>query len=1013
MSSSAGLPDQFLVDLFREEVRTNVRTLNEGLVGIEQNPDDTGLIEPLMRSAHSIKGASRVVNIDEGVRLAHVMEELLVAAQNAKLRLTSVHVDLLLRGVDLLGQIGEAVGPSFADWQAARAAEVEELIRQLEAASSGKRVEATQSSEAGVGVEERDPPVGAVGLVPRPTLQVPAAPRKKSKTKPNAAADSQSEQSSPTEVSSAERSTADLANSPLLDLFRGEARTQVDALRAGLVELERDPTESECLARLVNAARSAKSASHVVGVREAARLTQAIESCLQAALDGLLELEKKSIADLNSAVGLVADIAQSVGRGYEAWLDQHLPAVSQVVSELEARKQPENGVVMTSESSRTRETSDRSLTTLAAKAVAKPSPTRSRSTSTIPPVRVTSTAARPDKSVATKSATVPAASAGDSVESVVRVTAQSLTRLMGLAGESLVEARWLPVFTNSLVRLKKQQTQVSDLLDGINESLPDTEAATQIRILINDARQRLKSCQTELGGRIGEFENHARQSDDLNSRLYHEVIASRMRPLADGVHGFPRRVRDLSRQLGKQVVFEILGQATPVDRDILEKLEAPLTHILRNAIDHGMETPAERTTAGKPEGGRLRLAARHSAGMLSITITDDGRGIDTSRLRLNVVERGLTNPETASRLSEQELLEFLFLPGFSTREDVTDVSGRGVGLDVVRSMVQTVGGTVRIQTQLGRGTTFHLQLPITLSVIRVVLVRIANEPYAFPHNRIDRLFQLPRESVASLEHRQFCNVDGSNVGLVVGRQVFPLPDESVASHSTVERVYRSDTKGHPHDDLNVVLFSNHTDQFGLVVDAFLGEQDLVVRTLDPRLGHVPNIQAAAILDDGSPILIVDLDDLRTSIERLLKSGKLQRTDQMTASTMDTGPRRILVVDDSITVREVQRQLLTGRGYSVEVAVDGLEGWNRVREEKFDLVISDIDMPRMDGFEFVRSMKIDPLLQSTPVIIVSYKDREDDRQRGLEVGANYYLTKSSFHDESLLSAVEDLIGGPEG
>jgi two-component system sensor histidine kinase and response regulator WspE len=1001
MSTSTGLPDQFLVDLFREEVRTNVRTLNEGLVGVEQTPDDTRLIEPLMRSAHSIKGASRVVNIDEGVRLAHVMEGLLVAAQNAKLRLTSRHVDLLLRGVDLLGQIGEAVGPSFADWQTARAAELEGLIHQLEAASSGKPAPAPQPSEPGVGwVEEREPPVGEVGLVPRPTLQVPAAPRKKSKTKPDAATDNQSHPASTAATSSAERSTADLANSPLLDLFRGEARAQVDALRAGLVELERDPTEPECLTRLVNVARSAKSASHVVGVKEAARLTQAIESCLQAALDGLFELGKKSIADLNSAAGLVADIAQSVGRGYEVWLDQHLPTVSQVVSQLEARRPQVAAPAPVAEISR-------------GEMVAKPSPPRSRSATTTPSVRVPSTAARPEKSVATRTVTMPTAPAGDSAESVVRVTAQSLTRLMGLAGESLVEARWLPVFTNSLVRLKKQQTLVSDLLDGINESLPDTEAATQTRILINDARERLKGCQSELGGRIGEFENHARQSDDLNSRLYHEVIASRMRPLADGVHGFPRMVRDMSRQLGKQVMFEILGQTTPVDRDILEKLEAPLTHILRNAIDHGMETPAERTAAGKPEGGKLRLAARHSAGMLSITITDDGRGIDATRLRLKVVERGLTNPETASRLTEQELLEFLFLPGFSTREAVTDVSGRGVGLDVVRSMVQTVGGTVRIQTQLGRGTTFHLQLPITLSVIRVVLVKIANEPYAFPHNRIDRLFQLPRESVTSLEHRQFCNVDGSNVGLVVGRQVFPLPDESSASHSKVERISRTDTKGQPNDDLNVVLFSNHTDQFGLVVDAFLGEQDLVVRTLDPRLGRVPNIQAAAILDDGSPILIVDLEDLHTSIERLLKSGKLQRTDQMVGTTTDRGPRRILVVDDSITVREVQRQLLTGRGYSVEVAVDGLDGWNRVREEKFDLVISDIDMPRMDGFEFVRSMKIDPRLQSTPVIIVSYKDREDDRQRGLEVGANYYLTKSSFHDESLLSAVEDLIGGPEG
>jgi two-component system sensor histidine kinase and response regulator WspE len=211
------------------------------------------------------------------------------------------------------------------------------------------------------------------------------------------------------------------------------------------------------------------------------------------------------------------------------------------------------------------------------------------------------------------------------------------------------------------------------------------------------------------------------------------------------------------------------------------------------------------------------------------------------------------------------------------------------------------------------------------------------------------------------------------------------------------------------DELFIVLFSNHADQYGLLVDGFLGEQDLVVRPLDHRLGKVPNVSAAAVLDDGSPALIIDVDDVRRAIERLLETGKLERTDDGNRRHGDGRKKRVLVVDDSITVREVERQLLTSRGYDVTVAVDGADGWNMVREGDFDLVISDVDMPHMNGLEFTKKIKEDSRLQRLPVVIVSYKDSEEDRLRGLDAGANYYLTKSSFHDESLIEAVYTLIG----
>ncbi|NCX99244.1 MAG: hybrid sensor histidine kinase/response regulator, partial [Planctomycetia bacterium] len=467
--------------------------------------------------------------------------------------------------------------------------------------------------------------------------------------------------------------------------------------------------------------------------------------------------------------------------------------------------------------------------------------------------------------------------------------------------------------------------------------------------------------------------------------------ASRMRPLADGIRGFPRLVRDLARTLGKEIRFEVVGEQTGVDRDILDKLEAPLSHLIRNAIDHGLETPAERAAAGKPTAGTIRLEARHRAGMLHITLTDDGRGVEVERLRERAVARGLVAQAVAERLGELELLEFLFLPGFTTSERVTEISGRGVGLDVVQSMVKGVGGTVRVASQPGRRTVFTLQLPITMSVIRALLVRIAGEPYAFPLTRIDHILPVPQAAIRTVEGRQYFDRDGTATGLVLAAQILDLVGPP------------------PPEPLPVVVVSDRGQQFGMIVDAFLGERDLEVRPLDPRLGKVADINSASLLESGNPVLIVDVEDLVRSIDNVLSGRRLSRVEFEKLAEEARPRKRILVVDDSITVRELERQLLQARGYAVDVAVDGMDGWNAARSTPYDLIVTDVDMPRMDGIGLVSLVKADPARRETPVVIVSYKDREEDRLRGLDAGANRYLTKSSFHDETFVDTIVDLIG----
>jgi two-component system sensor histidine kinase and response regulator WspE len=297
----------------------------------------------------------------------------------------------------------------------------------------------------------------------------------------------------------------------------------------------------------------------------------------------------------------------------------------------------------------------------------------------------------------------------------------------------------------------------------------------------------------------------------------------------------------------------------------------------------------------------------------------------------------------------------------------------------------------RVSSEYGKGTRFTLQLPLTLSVIRTLLVEIDGEVYAFPFARIARAIKLEKDKIEVLAGRQHFNLEGRQIGIVTAHQVLGTAPPASAG-----------------GELAVVVVGED-DSYGLVVDRFIGGRELVVQALDPRLGKLKDISAAALLDDGTPALIVDVDDMIRSAAKLAQADQLEKIRGDQEEPGEKRRKRVLVVDDSLTVRELQRKLLDHHGYRMEVAVDGMDGWNAVRSGQFDLVITDIDMPRMDGIELVTLIRRDPKLRSLPVMILSYKDRDEDRRRGLEAGADYYLTKGSFQGDTLLQAVVDLIG----
>ncbi|MEN8640035.1 hybrid sensor histidine kinase/response regulator [Pseudomonas sichuanensis] len=752
-----------------------------------------------------------------------------------------------------------------------------------------------------------------------------------------------------------------MRDASLLELFSLEAEAQTQVLSAGLLALERNPAQPDQLEACMRAAHSLKGAARIVGIDAGVSVAHVMEDCLVAAQEGRLLLRPEHIDALLQGTDLLMRIATPGDPAGEGLVPVFLTQMAGLLD------------------------SPPSATLAVPPAVVAPPP-----------------AMEPEPEPAAEPEAEPVARpragkrAGEGSERVLRVTADRLNSLLDLSSKSLVETQRLKPYLATLQRLKRMHGQGMRALDGLKAQLEDSGQGPEVLDALAQTQQLLAETQQILLQQAADLDEFGWQASQRAQLLYDTALACRMRPFADVLTGQSRMVRDLGRSLGKPVRLLVEGEKTQVDRDVLEKLEAPLTHLLRNAVDHGIELPERRLLAGKPSEGTVRLRASHQAGLLILELADDGAGIDLERLRRSIVERALSPAETVAQMSEAELLTFLFLPGFSLRDTVTEVSGRGVGLDAVQHMVRELRGSIELTQVGGQGCCFHLEVPLTLSVVRSLVVEVGGEAYAFPLAHIERTLDVPAESIVQIEGRQHFWHEDRHIGLVAASQLLNRPATQDAGQS-----------------LRVVVIRERDQLYGVAVERLIGERVLVVMPLDPRLGKVQDISAGALLDDGSVVLIIDVEDLLRSVDKLLSTGRLERIERGGQHGRGVARRRVLVVDDSLTVRELQRKLLGNRGYEVAVAVDGMDGWNALRSDDFDLLITDIDMPRMDGIELVTLVRRDQRLQSLPVMVVSYKDREEDRRRGLDAGADYYLAKASFHDDALLDAVEELIGGAQG
>lgn len=511
-----------------------------------------------------------------------------------------------------------------------------------------------------------------------------------------------------------------------------------------------------------------------------------------------------------------------------------------------------------------------------------------------------------------------------------------------------------------------------------------------------DKTERLKQIAKDAGVTgLREFQANLEQDvlylDYLVQELHIQAMSLRMLPLKTITEGLQRMIRDLAKAQGKEIRLEIVGDTIEVDRVLLESLKPMLIHMITNAVDHGIESPEEREALGKPAKATIRIIARHEGNSVRIVIRDDGRGMDPERIKLAALRKGIIDTDEAEAMRNDEALYLTLRPGFSTSEIVTELSGRGVGMNVVKKNIEKVKGNLILKSDVGYFTELTLNLPLTLSVIEALLISSGGESFAVPLTYVQESIKIRSEDITTVGGKEVVTVRGATVPLLSLATLLGLPERKSLLDS---------------GKITAIVLKQRDHTLACTIDGIVGSSEIVVKELGDQLRNVRFVFGATILGDGNPSLILDVPEMFASAEGETGTGIRRAFEERKAERIKGN---ILVVDDSITTRTMERSILISHGYKVKTAVSGEDALEQVTNASFDLVISDIEMPGINGFELTRRLRANEEYRGVPVIIVSSLSRDEDKRKALEAGAQAYIVKESFEQGTLLDTVETLIG----
>jgi two-component system chemotaxis sensor kinase CheA len=506
----------------------------------------------------------------------------------------------------------------------------------------------------------------------------------------------------------------------------------------------------------------------------------------------------------------------------------------------------------------------------------------------------------------------------------------------------------------------------------------------------------LNKLQNQVVAVIAAFKRDKRMFDRMVDEQLETMKQVLMLPVSTLLEGFPKFVRDLALDQGKEAELIIHGAEIEIDKRILEELKDPIMHIIRNCIDHGIKKPDERGRLNKTAGGTITITVTPKEGrQVEILITDDGAGIEAERVLAVAVKSGVITAEQARELNFQDTLALIFQSGVSTSPIITEISGRGLGLAIVREKIDRLGGTISLETSLGAGTAFRFLLPLSLSTFRGVMAKAGEQLFIFPAVSVRRVMRVKNEEIKTVENRETIVADGQVLSAVSLGKVLQLPPRKNAGVSGKSRA-----SGY----IPVIILTSEDKNIAFMVEEVLEEQQFLVKSLGRQLNSVRNIAGAAVLGNGRIVPVINIQDLMKSAVRAVETGSVVPAAEGSVLKNE----KILVAEDSITSRTLLKNILEAAGYQVVTAVDGADAFAKVRTGEFDLVVSDVDMPRMNGFELTAGIRADKKLSELPVVLVTALESREDRERGIDAGASAYIIKSSFDQSNLLEAIKKLI-----
>jgi two-component system chemotaxis sensor kinase CheA len=824
----------------------------------------------------------------------------------------------------------------------------------------------------------------------------------------------------------------------LISSFRADLADHVQTMTDGLLALEQNQVAGEerqaTLADIFRAAHSLKGAARAVGVTAVEQLSHSLEGVLS----GLQKDTIQQTPELFGACYQAIDALQAVQAAYEAGATTPPVQALQALVGLEPFLSPQPAAVKKPDAPSPRPEPPKAVQIVAGE---EPSIEAAEEVA-VPAVEEGEASQKPEYEAAAERGVAlylpagaaeeptPPAGSAKAIDETIRVSVSKLDALMAQLSELLVtkiraeqrmgqvrvlqdcvaqwQKEWLAA-RSAYGRLFHRSHEVTMAL-GMPEpsrwpkaqpsgssnggvSKDGGRLAKDISQLLSyvDANQdRLHDMQTLANDLARQYVRDTTQMGLVIDELEQEIKRVRMLPLFTITGPFARMVRDLAKEAGKEVVLQIVGGETELDKRVLEQIKDPLIHLLRNAVDHGIELPGRRQELGKPRVGTITLSAEQMGNNIIVSVSDDGAGLDLDSIRHALARRGV--PDVQS-MDETDLVEAMYQSGISTSPIITDISGRGVGLDVVRRNVEALHGQIDQEWKAGEGTTFRLSLPLTLTSSRGLLVRVSNQLFAIQFNAIVRIDDIALDEITPLEGHDTVLFNGRPLTLVRLSDVLGLPPSGTPQSGRIP----------------YIILAAAERRMAFAVDELVDEQEVVIKGLGRQLSRVGGVLGATVMGSGDVILILNVADLIKLAMRAKRRSLFDVVTETTQAAETRARRRILVVDDSITTRTLEKNILEAEGYTVLLATDGEEALSAMAASGIpDLIVSDIIMPRMDGFELTKIIKEDEKTTQVPIILVTSLDSPQDKARGIEAGADAYIVKSSFDQNNLLETIEQLI-----